>query len=73
MAVSSNSRAVASPLLKSPGRLPSVWGQLNLGRDFAVYSKLRPKHIGGKLKVYSAFKERFKLTATGESLLHEGL
>lgn len=29
-------------------------------------SKLKPKHAGGKLKVYSSFKERFKLTATGK-------
>jgi large subunit ribosomal protein L35 len=28
-------------------------------------SKLKPKHVGCKLKVYSSFKERFKLTATG--------
>lgn len=29
-------------------------------------SKLKPKHVGGKLKVYSSFKERFKLTANGK-------
>ena len=35
-------------------------------RGFAACSKLRPKFTGGKLKQYSGFKERFKLTGTGD-------
>lgn len=36
-------------------------------RGFAACSKLRPKFTGGKLKQYSGFKERFKLTGTGDN------
>ncbi len=46
--------------LKQNGALHAVL----LARWFSG-SKLKPKHVGGKLKVYSSFKERFKLTGTG--------
>ena len=39
-------------------------------RGFAAYSKLRPKFTGGKLKQYSGFKERYKLTGTGDHQKH---
>ena len=39
-------------------------------RGFAACSKLRPRFTGGKLKQYSGFKERFKLTGTGDHQKH---
>ena len=61
------SRSIATCQLVSPARVPlTVWGQLSLSRGFAATSKLRPKHIGGKLKLSGGYKERFKLTASGE-------
>ena len=42
-------------------------------RGFAACSKLRPKFTGGKLKQYSGFKERFKLTGTGDCQAHTPL
>ena len=39
-------------------------------RGFAACSKLRPNFTGGKLKQYSGFKERFKLTGTGKPEEH---
>ncbi|CAK0763565.1 hypothetical protein CVIRNUC_003071 [Coccomyxa viridis] len=44
----------------------SVWRHQVMTRGFAACSKLRPKFTGGKLKQYSGFKERFKLTGTGK-------
>ncbi|EIE24704.1 hypothetical protein COCSUDRAFT_32793 [Coccomyxa subellipsoidea C-169] len=46
--------------LKQNGALHAV-----LSARWFSGSKLKPKHVGGKLKVYSSFKERFKLTGTG--------
>ena len=45
--------------LSSPGCCESM-------RGFAATSKLRPKFRGGKIKTSGGFKERFKLTGTGE-------
>ena len=55
----------ASPCAASGSR--SSAGRCDLTRGFAATSKLRPKHRGGKIKTSGGYKERFKLTATGES------
>ena len=34
----------------------------------AFATKLKPKFLGGKIKPYSSYKERFKVTAAGELL-----
>ena len=60
-------RSIATCQAVILARVPlTVWGQLSLSRGFAATSKLRPKHIGGKLKLSGGYKERFKLTASGE-------
>ena len=63
-------------------RLPSLWNlwtaqtSANIGTSSSIFSlggvrhastvKVKPPFQGGKLKPYSAFKNRFKMTATGK-------
>jgi ribosomal protein L35 len=42
-------------------------GQIGSGiRHLASKAALKPKFVGGKMKVYSSYKERFKMSATGK-------